>query len=609
MTDTNSLPGILERYGVGTDARALDIGGAAYKGDESTWHLTARLDRPVDVIAHKPEQADAMADAFGERIRILANEDAADEEAYDLVVVSPVLGRLVEVLSDAAWRGERLLKPGGLFITFGIDPAALGAEGYKQPDSAVTEAYRADFVGEDGATTILPPALDEAFELLESGPRKPGVRSYLTWMVMRRRPALFPTGASPGVTAGLTRDAGAGELDVVLTGDFDTVLVTPGLPEADPRALRTADTLRRLGRKILCVRDGETLQVSQSPAGFTVVEFADPRPELDRRLRVLGARPDDDRLVALHNSIRAGRLSRLFGTLSRPGFVVHSEGVVALAAVGDGLARLKIENPGKARHVRWVHDIRRFRQALSHADRLTEPTVVTAVSEAVGHAIAEAAGIPAPTTVWDTPRLADRFAHRGKTLRQKLDIKGKILVYAGVADARLVPVLEAVAAYPDTHLVLLRGAPGGLLRTLRVKAAVLGVQDRLHVAPAPTEERMIGHIADADVGLALPEEGSDATARIFTHALAGLPSLVVGAATAASVLENWPVGEHAAPDDAAAVKDALVRILADRERYVAAIGRRPDLQLQLSWEVQAAVLGEIYSTLGPDGRGSVNATA
>ncbi len=609
MTDSNSLPDILDRHGVGRGARALDIGGPAYKGEESTRYLTDRLDRPVDVIALKAEQAAVMAEEFGEGIRILANEYAAEEEAYDVVVVSPLLGKLADVLADAAWRGERLLKPGGLFITFGIDPSALGAEGYKQPDAAVIDAYRPGFVGEDGVTSVLPPALDELFELLEAPPRKPGVRSYLTWMVLRRRPVLFPTAARIDVTGGLTRDASGEGLDVLLTGDFDTVLVTPGLPETDPRALRTAETLRALGRKILCVRDDETMRVEQSPSGFTVVGFADPRPELERRLRVLGVQPDEGQLDALHNSIRAGRLSRLIGTLARPGFVVHSEGAVALAAVGDGMSRLKVEHPGKAKQVRWVHDIRRFRQALAQATRLNRPDTVTCASDAVGRAVAQAAPATSPITVWDTPRLADRFVHRGKTLRQKTEIKGDIVVHEGVVDERIMTVLDALPGLPKVHLVLLGAAPGGIVKRLKIKAAVLGVSDRLHVTPAPTEDRLVGYIADADVGLALPDAGSDATARIFTHALAGLPTLVVGEADSAGVLAEWGVGEQADADAPGAVRAALDRILGQRAPYVAAIGRRPDLLLRFCWEVQASVLAQIYNGLEPTKRNPAKSLA
>lgn len=609
MTATNALPAILDRHGVGRGALALDIGGPSYRGEESTRFLTDRLDQPVDVVAYKAEQAEAMAGDFGDRVRLLENEDAAEEGAYDLVVVSPVLGKLAEALSDAAWRGERLLKPGGLFITFGIDPAALGADGSKQPDAAVVDAYRAAFIGEDGRSTVLPPALDAVFELLEASPRKPGVRSYLNWLVLRRRPGLSAAAAGIDVTGGLARDVGGDGLDVVLTADFDTLLVTAGLPATDARVLRTGATLVALGRKVLCVRDGEILQVSRSPAGFTEVCFADPRSELNRRLRILGARPDPQRLEALHGSVRAGRLARLMGTLAHPGFVVHSEGGLALAAVAEGLARLGAENTGRARQVRWIHDIRRRAEALARADRLTLPDRLTCASDAIGGGVAKVIGGARPVTVWDTPRLADRFAHRGKTFRQKAEIEGEIVIHIGAVDARMTAVLEALPGLPTAHLVLLAPTPLRIGEALKARAAELGVSDRLHVAPAPAEDRLVGYIADADLGLALPEDGSDATARVFTHVLAGLPTLVIGEAQAAAVLEDWPVGEQAPPGDTEAMQAAIGRMLGGRGRYVAAMGRRPDLLLQLSSEVQATALAEIYADLWPPPRSVVNRDA
>lgn len=597
MTDSNSLPGILDRCGVRRGGRALDIGGAAYKGEESIRYLTDRFDCPVDVVANKADQVAAIVDEFGQQVRMLETEYAADEGAYDVVVISPLLGKLAEVLSDAGWRGERLLKPGGLLITFGIDPAALGAEGYKQPDAEVLDAYRAGFLLQDGKTTVLPPALDHVFELLESTPRKPGVRSYLNWLVLRRRPVLFPVAGRIDVTAGLAQVASDEDLDLIRIGDFDTLLMTASLPAHDARTRRIVETLRLLGRQILCVRDGEAFRISPSPSGFMVVDFADPRPELDRRLRSLGVQPAAGQVERLHDSVRAGRLARLVETLARPGFTIHSEGSVALAAIGAAVARLKAENPGKARHVRWIHDIRWHNRARPECDQLRLPDVVTSANDALNLAVSKACASDKLVTVWDTPRLSDRFTFKGRTLRQRSEIRDVMLICVGAIDSRLSAVLQCLPQLPAVSLVLLGPSPANVVKLLKAQAAELGIEGRLHVAPAPAEDHMLGYIADADAGLVLPDQGADATAQVFTHALAGLPTLVIGEASAATVLAEWPVGVVATEYDTASVLAALGRLLADRTRFVAAIGRRPDMLLKLSWEVQASVLAEIHSQL------------
>jgi hypothetical protein len=600
VTDSNSLPGILDRYGVRPDGRALDVGGAAYRGEESVRFLTERFDSPVDVVTRKADQVAAIVEAFGRQVRILETEYAAEEGVYDVVVVSPLLGKLTGVLSDAAWRGERLLRPGGLFITFGIDPAALGAEGYKQPDAEVLDAYRAEFIAQDGKTAVLPPSLDQVFELLESTPRKPGVRSYLNWLVLRRRPVLFQTARPIDVTAGLTRAVNGRDVDVVRSGDFDTLLVMPSLPGDDARARRTAEALVGLGRKILWTRDYETSRVSRAPSGFTRVDFGDPRPELDRRLRSLGVQPEAGQLERLHDSVRAGRLAGLLEMVARPGFVVHSEGSVALAAVGGARSRFNVENPGKARHIRWIHDVRRHSAAALQCDQLRLPDVLTSPNDAVGLAVAKACATDPVVTILDTPRLSDRFAYKGRSLRQRYEIDGVVLICTGAVDSRLSAVLQCLTELPAVSLILLGPSPSNVVKALKAQAAELGVDDRFHVAPAQPEDRLVGYIADADVGVALPDQEADATSQVFTHALAGLPTLVIGPATSASVLAEWHVGELATEHDAASVRAALGRLVGERPRYVAAIGHRPDMLLKLSGEVQASILAGIYARLGAE---------
>lgn len=594
MTDTNSLPDILARQGAGPGARALDIGGAAYFGEESTRYLCDRSGQPVDVVAPRSDLADAMLDKFGPRVRILDCEYDAEEGAYDVVVISPTLVRLTDNLRELHWRGQRLVKPGGLLITFGIDPAALGVEGYKQPEPAVLEGYRTDFLDEDGQTLRLSSNLDEVFELAEVVSRKPGVRSYLTWMVLRRRPVLFPIRAAIDVTGGLDRADRSRAPSGSQASEIDTLLVAPGLPTSDQRTRRIHDTLLTLGRKVLCVRDETDAEEGYGPEVPPQAVLTNPRRELERRLHFVGAEPDEAKLAALHVSVRAAQLTRLLEDLIQPGLVIHSAGALALAVVAEGLDRLASVNPGKRRQVRWLHDVRDHEGAADADALLAAADGLTTSGRPAAFKISGPDGPLVPTVLWDSPRLSDRFRYRGKTVRQKTEISAVIITLTGPFDGREGVIVEALQNLSDMHLVLVGSMPAGSLKALRKRAVALGVAERVHLSPAPGLEGLPGFLADADLGVVLADAGCDADAGIFVHALSGIPTVAIGTS---DLLQDWGVGEAAETADPVVVAATVRKVLEDRDRYVRAINRRPDLLLDLSWEVQASRLASLYAQL------------
>lgn len=184
----NTLPGILDRLSLShTDTLALDVGGAAFSGRESTIFLTEALDRPVHVIAAAKAEATAkMKLKFGERVVVFPNLEAVRGHSYDLIVVSGSLNGVMVNLSGASSKFAHLLKPGGYLVIWGLRPDTLGAPEYEQPPQEVSKAFAEDFATVGSDITRLPAALDEHFEFVTNVPRKRTERSCLSWLVLRR---------------------------------------------------------------------------------------------------------------------------------------------------------------------------------------------------------------------------------------------------------------------------------------------------------------------------------------------------------------------------------------------------------------------------------------
>lgn len=595
MSAPNALADILDSLALPAQARVLDIGGAAYKGEESTAYLTEHFASRVDVVASRPDQATEMVARFGKRIRLLANEAEAREGAYDLVVVSPVLGKLVEALLDAGWRGARLLRPGGVIITFGMDPEALGVGGVKQPEPAVATAFQAAFGGHGGGPVTLPPSLAEFYDLLENTPRKPGFRSYLTWTVLRRRFDAGPGSIVEGLGEADGREAGR----LMHMQDIDTLIVfDPERFEAS-RTRKFARTFGALGRRLLWVcAGGRGRELTAGPGGGALLRFPDPAAELERRLRLVGLSLDAARREALLGEVLAAQIARLAGHSGVSGLLVASQGRAAFRVVQSGLGRLKARAPGKAAQVQWLHDVLdpRIDGVALASPRSRQPDAVTAASRPARSGSAGAELLP------DLQWLRDRFAYRGKSIRQKAEITGKVLIYSGAGEgADLARIAGAFAAAPAVQLVALTGRISPEAKALRRAAQAEGADDRLHLLPVMKSADIPGFIAEADVGIigvdAVGRPEPDELLRLSGYLLAGIPVLVPSGGEAAALLSDWPVGVVYEGDEEGALAAAAADALGRRDELAAAIARQPGLQLTLAWDTQASRLREILSRL------------
>lgn len=619
MIKLNSLPDLLRQVQIGGAARALDI----YSEDAgSIGHLVAAVDGIVDVVARKGTEA-AIATQFGDRVRFIDSEFAADLQAYDVVVVSPTLGKVIEGLRDIAWRAPRLLRDGGVWITFGIDPKALGAADHSQPSSAVAEQFRADFgVAVDGAITRLPEALDGQFELATWAPRKPIHRSYLTWMVFRRladrpRPEapirIFTDARAhalvPDLLGAATVARGA---ELAAAHAPDTLMVVDNEVLRDARVVKTAETVRDLGRSVLLVGIAEVAEVTETvtPGGVPVVLYPNPRVELERRLRLVGGPLDQGVRRELRMAAFSRWLAGVMAAVEAPGLSVHSHDFQAIYVVGVALEMLD-------RNIPWIHDIHEFIAGYELVDPgaqtvgslwerhyIGRPFALTAVSEEQASALTAEYGVEIDAVIYNTQRLTDRRRYRGRTLRQRLELTDEILlVHSGsVREGRGVEQLVRVLPdFPRVHLALITASRGPFVNSVLNEAKALGVRERVHMSALLPFDEVVGFIADADAGVIPMDSYGNAELslpnKIFDYLLAGLPVLSSSTGALKRLFDEWPVGPMYAPGDESGLRAALTDLIAHRERYVAAINARPDLLVKHGWEAQAVKLQQIYDRL------------
>ena len=620
MIKLNSLPDLLRQVQVGGAARALDI----YSEDTaSIGHLVAAVDGIVDVVARKGKEA-AIANQFGDRVRFIDSEFVADPQAYDVVVVSPTLGKVIEGLRDIAWRGPRLLRDGGVWITFGIDPKTLGAKDYAQPSKAAGELFRADFgVTADNTITQLPPGMRGRFELASWAPRKPIYRSYLSWMAFRMladrrqtprpRTRIFTDERAHSLIPGLpdvaTVTRGA---ELAAAHAPDTLMVVDNEVLRDARVVKTAETVRDLGRSVLLIGIAEVPRVTETVTrgGVPVLLYPSPRVELERRLRLVGGPLDQGVRRELRMAAFSRWLTGVMARLDAPGLSVHSHDFQSIYVVGAALEVL-------GRDIPWVHDSHEFIADYELVDReaqavgslweqhyIGRPFALTCVSEEQASRLKSQYGVDVAAVIYNTQRLTARHKYRGRTLRQRLELTDEtLLVHSGsVREGRGIEHLVRVMPdFPNVHLALITASRGPFVNSVLNEAKALGVRERVHMSALLPFDEVAGFIADADAGVIPMDSYGNAELslpnKIFDYLLAGLPVLSSSTGALKRLFDEWPVGPMYPPGDESGLRAALTDLIAHRERYVAAINARPDLLVKHGWEAQAVKLQQIYDRL------------
>jgi glycosyltransferase involved in cell wall biosynthesis len=162
-------------------------------------------------------------------------------------------------------------------------------------------------------------------------------------------------------------------------------------------------------------------------------------------------------------------------------------------------------------------------------------------------------------------------------------------------------VIEAMAAVPQAHLVLL--GPGPAAAGLLQLAATMRVGQRVHVIAAVPTDDVIAVASSATVGVApiigdTPNNAASMPNKLFQYLAAGLPVVVSDLPQLRRIVEESACGIAVESGDPGAIGRALRDLLADPER-LAEQGRRARTAVEerYNWGVSAAALLEVYARL------------
>ena len=253
-----------------------------------------------------------------------------------------------------------------------------------------------------------------------------------------------------------------------------------------------------------------------------------------------------------------------------------------------------------------LHDDRR--RAIAGMERrfVRDADAVVTVSDALADRIAADHGLAVrPTVVLNAPSSTPSDARASLSLRAEcgLDQRTPLMVYSGnVTPARGVHTLiEALTLMEaSVHLALVVKDRVRYLEGLLERAAELDIAHRVHLVPYVSVEEVPAYLREASVGvhplLHYPNAEIALPNKIFEYAQARIPVVVSDCQAQAEFVKQWGFGEVFSADEPSELAATVTRVLADRERYRAAL--TDEALSQLSWEGQEAALLEVYERLG-----------
>ncbi|HEY6794018.1 MAG TPA: glycosyltransferase family 4 protein, partial [Kineosporiaceae bacterium] len=298
--------------------------------------------------------------------------------------------------------------------------------------------------------------------------------------------------------------------------------------------------------------------------------------------------------------------------------VVHAHDVHLLGVVARAVARAR----SAGRDVAWLYDAHEWVPGLSRCGGRTARVIaawaglegrfigqadaVLTVSPPLAEALRDRYRLPElPAVVLDVPPLGAREAGAA-SVRQAAGVPAGVplLVHSGGVTAAhgVETAVEALAHLPLAHLAVVavpsvRTAPTAVLRA---RAESLGVAGRLHVLPPVPPDQVSAFLAGADVGLVpLRHVGSHQLAladTLFEYLHAGVPMVVSDCRAQSAFVTEHGVGEVHPAGDAAGLAVAVERVLADPQRYAAALAD-PELLARYTWHTQAQVLRDVHRRL------------
>ena len=207
---------------------------------------------------------------------------------------------------------------------------------------------------------------------------------------------------------------------------------------------------------------------------------------------------------------------------------------------------------------------------------------VTAASEGIAAAYADALGIPLPSTIDNVFPLSDREAVVPELEGEKAEGTRTLYWFSqtigpgrGLEDAlAALPLLDA-----DVHLALRGRWADGYEAAFLGRAEALGVRDRVRwLAPVPPGQ-LVARTARHDVGLALEQPQTRnrevcVTNKIFTYLLAGIPAVATDTEGQRRICAHAPDATRLVrPGDVDGLAEAVRALLTEGEAARAAAER------------------------------------
>jgi glycosyltransferase involved in cell wall biosynthesis len=215
-----------------------------------------------------------------------------------------------------------------------------------------------------------------------------------------------------------------------------------------------------------------------------------------------------------------------------------------------------------------------------HSDRAVEQLVAVGVDRTrlvrILHPVFEASN--------------DRVAPppRGETLL----FFGLIRAYKGL-DVLIRALAEVARRVSDVRLVV-AGDPMDAVAPLRELAAELGVDERIEWRLRYVADEELLKLMDEAALVALPYRDLDSSGALATALGYGRPVVVTDVGSLGNIVREFRCGGVVPPDDASALAEACVELLADPAALDAAFRGTADARRALTWEAAAAEHERVY---------------
>lgn len=300
--------------------------------------------------------------------------------------------------------------------------------------------------------------------------------------------------------------------------------------------------------------------------------------------------------------------------------VIHAHDMAVIGIAARAAARLR----GQGHDTRWIYDAHEYVRGLGpsmeesrwraycdlEGEFIGSADRIITVSDGLADRLTEDYRLEVrPTVVLNAPLVfTSPVAGNPLGLRERLRLDGHvpILVYSGRVDEfRGVDTLvAAMAQLPDVHVALVCDQRSAHVDRIVESAKERGVSDRLHVTPYVAPDQVVAHLASATVGvnLLLPGGNHDVALpnKFFEYLHAGLPILNADVGVSAKLVRDRGIGEVFQPGDPQDLAAAATRLLADRQRYLAAVVGDREFLRRMSWSGQEGALMDVYRSLVGD---------